>query len=168
MQPALFDSSVYISALRQGNSAALALGRLAAETPLWLSSVVLEELYAGAGGQERKVLERLERDFDRAKRILVPNLSWHSTALRSASQCHQGTARVTPRLCHCANHIQQPALLLHCCAMKPARSFASDNNAGIHPDVLKAIAQANAGHVVGYGDDPYTASAVRKFKQHFG
>jgi len=75
MQPALFDSSVYISALRQGNSAALALGRLAAETPLWLSSVVLEELYAGAGGQERKVLERLERDFDRAKRILVPNLS---------------------------------------------------------------------------------------------
>jgi len=75
MQPALFDSSVYISALRQGNSAALALRRLAAETPLWLSSVVLEELYAGAGGQERKVLERLERDFDRAKRILVPNLS---------------------------------------------------------------------------------------------
>jgi threonine aldolase len=52
--------------------------------------------------------------------------------------------------------------------MKPARSFASDNNAGIHPDVLKAIAQANAGHVVGYGDDPYTASAVRKFKQRFG
>jgi predicted nucleic acid-binding protein len=75
MQPALFDSSVYISALRQENSPALALRRLAAETPLWLSSVVLEELYAGAGGQERKVLERLERDFDRAKRILVPNLS---------------------------------------------------------------------------------------------
>jgi threonine aldolase len=52
--------------------------------------------------------------------------------------------------------------------MKPARSFASDNNAGIHPDVLKAIAEANAGHVVGYGDDPYTAAAVRKFQQHFG
>ena len=52
--------------------------------------------------------------------------------------------------------------------MKPARSFASDNNAGIHPDVLKAIAEANLGHVVGYGDDPYTASAVRKFQQHFG
>ena len=52
--------------------------------------------------------------------------------------------------------------------MKPARSFASDNNAGIHPDVLQAIAEANVGHVVGYGDDPYTASAVRKFKQHFG
>jgi threonine aldolase len=52
--------------------------------------------------------------------------------------------------------------------MKPARSFASDNNAGIHPAVLKAIASANRGHAVGYGDDAYTASAVRKFKEHFG
>lgn len=52
--------------------------------------------------------------------------------------------------------------------MKPARSFASDNNAGIHPEVLKAIAVVNEGHAVGYGDDPYTEAAVRKFKQHFG
>jgi threonine aldolase len=52
--------------------------------------------------------------------------------------------------------------------MKPARSFASDNNAGVHPQVLKAIAEANHGHVVGYGDDPYTRSAVSKFEQHFG
>jgi len=52
--------------------------------------------------------------------------------------------------------------------MKPARSFASDNNAGIHPDVLKAIGAVNQGHVVGYGDDPYTESAVGKFREHFG
>ena len=52
--------------------------------------------------------------------------------------------------------------------MKPARSFASDNNAGVHPEVLQAIAAANQGHAVGYGDDAYTESAVRKFKQHFG
>ena len=52
--------------------------------------------------------------------------------------------------------------------MKPSRSFASDNNAGVHPEVLKAIAAANQGHVVGYGDDPYTSSAVRQFKRHFG
>ncbi|HMH05447.1 MAG TPA: low specificity L-threonine aldolase [Terriglobales bacterium] len=52
--------------------------------------------------------------------------------------------------------------------MKPARSFASDNNAGVHPEVLQAIAAANQGHAVGYGDDPYTESVVRKFKQHFG
>ena len=52
--------------------------------------------------------------------------------------------------------------------MAPSRSFASDNNAGVHPEILQAMAAANQGHVVGYGDDPYTASAVRKFKQHFG
>src|SRR5260370_38371610 len=52
--------------------------------------------------------------------------------------------------------------------MTPSRSFASDNNAGVHPEVLKAIAAANQGHVVGYGDDPYTSSAVRQFKRHFG
>jgi len=52
--------------------------------------------------------------------------------------------------------------------MKPARSFASDNNAGFHPKVLQAISSVNHGHVVGYGDDPYTAAAVRKFKQRFG
>jgi predicted nucleic acid-binding protein len=43
--------------------------------PLWLSGVVLEELYAGAGEAERRVVERLERDLDRARRILIPNLA---------------------------------------------------------------------------------------------
>jgi threonine aldolase len=52
--------------------------------------------------------------------------------------------------------------------MKPGRSFASDNNAGIHPAVVKAILAANQGHAVGYGDDPYTESAVGRFKEHFG
>lgn len=48
------------------------------------------------------------------------------------------------------------------------RGFASDNNAGVHPKILEAMAQANQGHVVAYGDDPYTASASRKFKEIFG
>lgn len=48
--------------------------------------------------------------------------------------------------------------------MKPIRSFASDNNAGVHPDILKAISAANQGHVVGYGDDAYTSSAQALFK----
>ena len=52
--------------------------------------------------------------------------------------------------------------------MKASRSFASDNNAGVHPEVLKALAAVNQGHVVGYGDDPYTASAIGQFQQHFG
>jgi threonine aldolase len=52
--------------------------------------------------------------------------------------------------------------------MKPVRSFASDNNAGVHAQVLTAIAAANQGHTVGYGDDAYTASAIEKFREHFG
>jgi predicted nucleic acid-binding protein len=75
MQPALFDSSVYISALRRGDDSMVALRRLATDAPLWLSAVVLEELYAGSADRDRRVVERLQRDFDRAKRILVPNLS---------------------------------------------------------------------------------------------
>jgi threonine aldolase len=51
---------------------------------------------------------------------------------------------------------------------KSSRSFASDNNAGVHPEILTAIARANEGHVVAYGDDPHTRSAVKKFEEHFG
>jgi predicted nucleic acid-binding protein len=52
----------------------------AANSPVWLSSVVLEELYAGLAPRNRHVLERFERDFERARRILVPNLSdWTQT-----------------------------------------------------------------------------------------
>jgi threonine aldolase len=53
-------------------------------------------------------------------------------------------------------------------AMKASRGFASDNNAGVHPDVLQAISEANQGHVVGYGDDPYTRSALLRFRAVFG
>ena len=34
------------------------------------------------------------------------------------------------------------------------RGFASDNYAGVHPDVLAKLAEVNVGHVVSYGDDP--------------
>src|SRR5450432_399925 len=51
---------------------------------------------------------------------------------------------------------------------KPIRSFASDNNAGVHPEVLEAIVAANTGHTVGYGDDVYTVRARAKFREHFG
>jgi len=51
---------------------------------------------------------------------------------------------------------------------KPSRSFASDNNAGVHPDVMNAITAANDGHVIAYGDDPFTARAIKKFREHFG
>jgi threonine aldolase len=48
------------------------------------------------------------------------------------------------------------------------RSFASDNNAGVHPDVIDAFRAANEGHVIAYGDDAVTARAVKLFQKHFG
>lgn len=50
----------------------------------------------------------------------------------------------------------------------PWRGFASDNYAGIHPDVLEAIARASAGHEVAYGDDEVTARLSDVVKDHFG
>jgi predicted nucleic acid-binding protein len=80
--PILFDSSIYIAALRPGGDPSLLSHRWTAEAPLWLSSVVLEELYAGSRPANRRELERLERDFDKARRLLVPNLGDWTTAGR--------------------------------------------------------------------------------------
>lgn len=52
--------------------------------------------------------------------------------------------------------------------MKISKGFASDNYSGAHPKILEAIQKANTGHVSAYGNDEYTASAVKKFKEHFG
>lgn len=79
----LFDTSVYISALRQGDETILSLRRAARshdqETrPLWLSAVVLHELYLGAeGARAQKELQRLEREFIKVDRLLVPSrIDW--------------------------------------------------------------------------------------------
>src|SRR5436190_3005542 len=48
------------------------------------------------------------------------------------------------------------------------RSFASDNNAGIHPEMIEAIKAANDGHVIAYGADPFTERAIKTFQKHFG
>src|SRR4051812_42391304 len=48
------------------------------------------------------------------------------------------------------------------------RGFASDNNAGVHARVLEALRAANQGHTVAYGDDAYTETAVKKFREQFG
>jgi threonine aldolase len=49
-----------------------------------------------------------------------------------------------------------------------SRSFASDNNAGVHPRVMEAIAFANEGHVIAYGHDPFTERAIKSFRYHLG
>ncbi|MEU9605413.1 low specificity L-threonine aldolase [Streptomyces sp. NPDC048057] len=48
------------------------------------------------------------------------------------------------------------------------RGFASDNYAGVHPEVLAALALANGGHQVAYGEDEYTEHLQRIMHSHFG
>ncbi|MCA1624057.1 MAG: type II toxin-antitoxin system VapC family toxin [Acidobacteria bacterium] len=80
MQPILFDTSVYITALRQGETAVLGTRNVAYGSPLWLSAVVLEELYAGADARGRKRLAKFERDFVKVNRLLVPEANeWSRT-----------------------------------------------------------------------------------------
>lgn len=50
---------------------------------------------------------------------------------------------------------------------KNMRSFASDNNSGVHPLVMDALNRANRDHAVGYGDDPWTEEAVGKIREAF-
>lgn len=100
--PVLFDSSVYIAALRSKNNSATVLERWIKGSRLWLSAVVLEELYAGSDSSNRRVLEKLERDFEKANRLLTPNLGDWTLAgriLASVAQRHGfekiGKARLT-------------------------------------------------------------------------
>ncbi len=48
------------------------------------------------------------------------------------------------------------------------RGFASDNYAGVHPEVLAALADANGGHQISYGEDQYTARLTEVVKAEFG
>jgi threonine aldolase len=52
--------------------------------------------------------------------------------------------------------------------MQPQRHFASDNNAPVHPEILRAIESVNAGHARAYGDDPWTKAMEERFREHFG
>lgn len=52
--------------------------------------------------------------------------------------------------------------------MSAARSFASDNAAPVAPEILEAIVRANSGDAIAYGRDPWTESAIRRFREHFG
>lgn len=48
------------------------------------------------------------------------------------------------------------------------KSFASDNYAGAHPDVLAALAGVNEGHAAAYGADSWTRRAEETLRGHFG
>src|SRR3990167_289431 len=48
------------------------------------------------------------------------------------------------------------------------KSFASDNYAGVHQDILNALIDVNEYHVPAYGSDDLTQRAIDKFKSYFG
>lgn len=48
------------------------------------------------------------------------------------------------------------------------RGFASDNYAGIHPEIFAAMAAVNVGHQTAYGDDVVTARLGDVARAHFG
>jgi threonine aldolase len=50
----------------------------------------------------------------------------------------------------------------------PAVTFASDNAATVHPKVMDALAAANHGHAIAYGNDATTRRLRRTFQERFG
>src|SRR3984885_7311018 len=50
----------------------------------------------------------------------------------------------------------------------PRKSFGSDNHAGTHPAVMRAIAEANTGDAVAYGADQWTEQAVGDIRRLSG
>ena len=54
------------------------------------------------------------------------------------------------------------------CYCPRMRAFASDNYSGAHPEVLDAMARANADHVPAYGNDPVTEQAIAIMRRHLG
>jgi predicted nucleic acid-binding protein len=80
----LFDTTLYVSAFRSADFSTLRQN--AAKSTVWLSSVVLEELYAGTSDRDHQDIESLERDFRKARRLVVPLLSdWTQTGKLLAS-----------------------------------------------------------------------------------
>jgi predicted nucleic acid-binding protein len=69
----LFDSSIYIRSLREEGVTGLTLLRWLGPAPIWGSSVVLEELYAGVSSRDHRIVKKIEQEFERANRLLVPN-----------------------------------------------------------------------------------------------
>ncbi len=96
MHQALFDTSVYISLLRQSLTYALELRRLGPDRFLRLSAVVLEELYAGANRRDQRLLAKMEHDFEKARRLLVPNQAdWVRTGVvLSGLAAHNGYEQI--------------------------------------------------------------------------
>lgn len=79
----------------------------------------------------------------------------------SLTRCVQGSILVGPPGCiEAGQNVGEGVVDL--------RWFASDNNAGVHPEVMAAIEAANTGHAIAYGDDPVTTRAAEAFERILG
>ena len=91
---------------------------------------------------------------------------------RGISISGRGEARGGRRLPLSASHLpplasrSYPRLMPH--KQDSGRAFASDNWAGVHPEVLAAMTAANVGHVPSYGADPYTRDAIARISDELG
>ncbi len=78
MAGTIFDTSIYINSLRKNDPAIFSQRRTVSEQnenePLYLSAVVLEELYVGAVDRRlKKLLAKFGNNFEKIGRLLVPN-----------------------------------------------------------------------------------------------
>ena len=82
MSGVVFDTSVFIAAYRLRQPALLDLHRYGGG-PLYLSSVVAQELYVGAAARaKRREADRLWQRFERLDRLLVPTANdWREVGL---------------------------------------------------------------------------------------
>jgi predicted nucleic acid-binding protein len=80
MEPVLFDTSIYIAPGLPGEESEFLARNIDPETAIWFSAVVLEELYAGADAVGRRKLAQVECDFQKIRRLLMPNRNdWTNT-----------------------------------------------------------------------------------------
>lgn len=125
---------------------------LPAEPPELELGVV--ELMDGPGALSMRLRDGVRTDSPHMEEI-EPGTGWRKYLAATASAASapgRGTACGGTSAASAADH----------------RGFGSDNQAGIHPRLLAAIAAANSGHVRGYGDDPYTQSLGASIRSCFG
>lgn len=79
----LFDTSLYVDAFRSRDEGLLRVRTVDKGGPVWLSSVVLAELYAGAAQRAVRVVQKLEHDFRAADRVIVPSATDWAAAGRA-------------------------------------------------------------------------------------
>lgn len=91
--------------------------------------------------------------------VRVPRMRyrmWHTAQGGTGSVRRHSWWCPGPAAARTALHLSPDALARYPCPVMTRKSFASDNHAGALPEVVRAIADANAGDAIAYGDDDWT------------